>query len=84
LKFFVKLRFGPNTSLMISAAEAQLRPSKCLQGPSNGDSPKRFIKRCYISIIIILRDLVVAVMYRSQGYSTVGRWSYIKTKEITV
>jgi len=46
-------------------------------------SKKRFLKRCCISVII-RHDLVVAVIYLSQSYSTVGPWSYSKTKETTV
>jgi len=69
---------------MNSAAAAQLwTPTKCLHGPSDGDSKRKILKRCCVSVII-RHDLVVVVIYLSQGYTTGGPWSYSKTNEITV
>jgi len=69
---------------MNSAVAVQLLLPKMLTwAPQMVISKKRFLKRCCISVII-RHDLVVAVIYLSQSYSTVGPWSYSKTKETTV
>ena len=59
--------------------------TKCFQRPPMVISEKRFLNCCCISIDI-RHDLVVAVIYlpQPQVYSTGGRWSNSKTKEITV
>jgi len=43
---------------------------------------KIFLHRYCISVIT-RHDLVVVVIYLSQGYATGGPWSYSKTKENT-
>jgi len=74
-----QLQIGMNS---IIAAQLWALPKR-LQSPPNGDFKKRFLKRCCISVII-RHGSVVAVIYLSHGYSTVGPWSYSKTNEITV
>jgi len=68
---------------MNRAVAAQLSPQNAYRGFLMVISKKIFLKRCCISVII-RHDLIVAVIYifLSQGYSTVGPWSYSKTKHI--